>query len=159
MRTVLGKRWRFDLPAEARADTRREARLRRIEEGISRRHFVGLSAGTTGLLLAGGGWSIAGASTCEPRPIPHTLDPDGPGGLDPIHLLLPGLVHPADADASSITDFNGQLGYAIVDGVGTRTDLVTKAVTQNPFEVDLRFMKGEFVDASGRRCHGAFALI
>jgi hypothetical protein len=29
----------------------------------------------------------------------------------------------------------------------------------NPFEVDLRFMKGELVGADGRQCHGAFALI
>jgi hypothetical protein len=29
----------------------------------------------------------------------------------------------------------------------------------NPFEVHLRFMKGEFVGADGRHCHGAFALI
>jgi hypothetical protein len=69
------------------------------------------------------------------------------------------VAHPADADPSTITDFNGQVGYAIIDGTGTRTDLATSTVTQNPFEVDLRFMKGEFVAADGRHCHGAFALI
>jgi hypothetical protein len=28
-----------------------------------------------------------------------------------------------------------------------------------PFEVDLRFMKGEYVGLDGRKRHGAFALI
>ncbi len=154
--------WRFPVPApgQAAACARRETRLRLIEEGVARRRFLGLSAGATGLLLAGGAWSTALAGrTCEPQPIPHTLDPDGPGPLPPIHLLLPGVAHPADADPSSITDFNGHVGYAIIDGTGTRTDLTTNMVTENPFEVDLRFMKGVFVGADGRRCHGAFALI
>jgi hypothetical protein len=151
--------WRFAVPADGTAavQTRRQARLQLIEDGLSRRRFLGVSAGATGLLMAGGVWSSALASTCEPQPIPHTLDPGG--GLPLIHILLPGLVHPADADPSTITDFNGHLGYAIIDGTGTRTDKATQAVTQNPFEVDLRFMKGEFVSADGRHCHGAFALI
>lgn len=151
--------WRFAVPDDGRApaDARRDARLRLIEEGLSRRRFLRVSAGATGLVMASGAWSSAVASTCDPQPIPHTLDPGG--GLPLIHILLPGLVHPADADPSTITDFNGHVGYAIVDGIGTRTDLTTHAVTENPFEVDLRFMKGEFVSADGRHCHGAFALI
>jgi hypothetical protein len=155
------ERWRFAVPGGGRgraaAEARREARLRLIEEGLSRRRFLHVSAGATGLVLAGGAWSSGFAATCEPQPIPHTLDPGG--GLPPIHILLPGLAHPADADPSTITDFNGQVGYAIIDGTGTRTDLATTEVTENPFEVDLRFMKGEFVSADGRHCHGAFALI
>lgn len=153
------ERWRFAVPAGGKAavEARREARFRLIEEGLSRRRFLRVSAGATGLVMASGTFSRAFAATCEPQPIPHTLDPGG--GLPLIHILLPGLVHPADADPSTITDFNGQLGYAIIDGTGTRTDLATNVVTQNPFEVDLRFMKGVFIDADGRRCHGAFALM
>jgi hypothetical protein len=153
--------WRFPVPAGARAAAlaRREARQRLLESGVSRRRFLGVSAGATGLIMAGGRWSpaFAAARSCEPRPIPHTLDPGG--GITPIHVLLPGVAHPADADPSTITDFNGQVGYAIVVGTGTRTDRATNAVTQNPFQVDLRFMKGEFVGTDGRHCHGAFALI
>ena len=156
-----GRTWRFTVPRGGKTAirARQEARLRVIEQGLSRRRFLRVSAGATGLVMASGAWTPALASTCEPRPIPHTLDPDGPGGLAPIHLLIPGLVHGADADPATITDFNGQLGYAIIDGTGTRTDLVTGMQTQNGFEVDLRFMKGEFVSADCRHCHGAFALI
>lgn len=79
------KTWRFAMPAggKAAAWARREARLRLVEDGVTRRRFLGVSAGTTGLLLGGSAWSTALAATCEPRPIPHTLDPDGPGALPP----------------------------------------------------------------------------
>lgn len=158
---VGNDKWRFSVPADAKAAaaTRRAARLRLLESGVSRRRFLGVSAGATGLAMAGAGWSptFAAARSCEPKPIPHTIDPGG--GITPIHILLPGVAHPADADPSTITDFNGQVGYAIVVGTGTRTDLITGEVTQNPFQVDLRFMKGVFVGADGRRCNGAFALI
>ena len=32
--------------------------------------------------------------------------------------------------------------------------LQTRAHTMMPYEVDLRFMKGEFVSAEGHHCHG-----
>jgi hypothetical protein len=143
------ERWRFVVPAGGKpAIDRHETRLRLIEEGLSRRRFLHVSAGASGVLFAGGVGSSTLAATCEPQPIPHTLSPGG--GLPSIHILLPGVAHPADADPSTITDFNGQIGYAIIDGTGTRTDLATGEVTTNPFEVDLRFMKGQFVGADGR---------
>lgn len=81
------------------------------------------------------------------------------GGLPDIHVQLPGVLNGVDADPSTITDFNGHLGYAVVDGMGVRTELATGEQATRPWEVDLRFMKGEFVTAGGRHCHGAFALI
>ena len=54
---------------------------------------------------------------------------------------------------------NGHLGLTYVRGIGLRTNKATGATATLPFEVDLRFMKGEFVAADGRRRHGAFALI
>jgi hypothetical protein len=153
--------WRFAVPGDAKAAAaaRREARQRLLEDGVSRRRFLGASAGAAGLVMAGARWSPAFAAkrTCEPQPIPHTIDPGG--GITPIHVQLPGVAHPADADPSTITDFNGHVGYAIVIGTGTLTNLATGVVTQNPFQVDLRFMKGVFVGEDGRRCAGAFALI
>lgn len=161
MSTARGTPWRFPVPPDgpAAVRARREARLRLLEEGFSRRRFLQVSAGTTGLVMASGAWSPAFAARCEPQPLVPGFQP-GPG-LPFIHLLLPGVVHPADGDPSTISDFNGHVGYAIVDGTGTRTDLTTSppTVSEHPYEVDLRFMKGEFVAADGRRCHGAFALI
>jgi hypothetical protein len=53
----------------------------------------------------------------------------------------------------------GQIGLTYVRGMGVRTEKVTGSTVRLPFEVDLRFMKGEFVATDGRRRHGAFALI
>lgn len=97
-----------------------------------------------------------------PNPVPSVLLPDPP--FD-IHIQLPGYPpfgspDPATNDPSTITDFNGHIGLTYVRGTGTRTDKATGATTSGlPFEVDLRFMNGEFVASDGRRRHGAFALI
>lgn len=94
-----------------------------------------------------------------PSPIPQVLDP-----TVPIHIQLPGYPplgspDPATNDPSTITDFNGQIGLTYVRGMGTRRDKATGSTARLPFEVDLRYMKGEFVATDGRRRHGAFALI
>jgi hypothetical protein len=132
---------------------------RLFERPSTRRTFLGRTAGAAGLLAASGLVPRARANGCgEPKPIP--------GGINVppfIHILLPGYpgfgMDPATNDPSVITDFNGHIGLAYVRGMGTHTDLQTGAESRLPFEVDLRFMKGEYVDAGGRHMHGAFALI
>lgn len=128
---------------------------------VSRRQFLGATAGAAGVLLGAGFFSpVQAADAADPRPIP--------GGfpfLDHFyHLLTPE--HPmfgtgtADTeDPSSITDFNGHIGLAYVTGMGTHTDKTTGDVNEFPFEVDLRFMKGTYVGANGRRHHATFALV
>ena len=153
--------WRFGVPPGRFevVKARKEARQLLFEAGFSRRRFLRASMGAPALVLAAGNLSRAGAAQhCgDPQPIPETLAP-GPG-LPDIHLQLPGIVTGAETDPSTITDFNGHLGYAVIDGVGVRTDLTTNAQTTLPFEVDLRFMKGEFITEDGGHCHGAFALV
>jgi len=153
--------WRFDVPPgclEA-VKVRHEARQLLFEAGFSRRRFLRASMGVPAFVLAAGNLSRAdGAPNCgDPRPIPEVLEP-GPS-LPDLHVQLPGIATGADTDPSTITDFNGHLGYAVIDGVGVRTNLTTNAHATMPFEVDLRFMKGEFITEGGRHCHGAFALV
>lgn len=133
--------------------------VHRCRREFSRRRFLRAAAAAPGLVMAAGAWRWAEAKrrSCEPKPLPHVTVLGG--GLPDIHVLLPGVLAGIDEDPSTITDFNGHLGYAIVDGTGVRTDKATNQQSTMPFEVDLRFMKGEFVGADGRRCHGAFALI
>lgn len=154
-----GSHWRFSLPAAGieRVKARREARLRLLDAGFSRRRFLRAASAVPGLVLLAGKSSRVSAASCDPAPIPEVLVLGG--GLPDIHLQLPGVITPADSDPSTITDFKGQLGYAVVDGVGVRTDFSTGEHTMMPYEVDLRFMKGQFLSAAGHRCHGAFALI
>jgi hypothetical protein len=63
-------------------------------------------------------------------------------------------VHGVGGEPSSITDFNGFVGVALVDGTGTDG-------SGNPlvWEADLRFMRGVYRGADGELHHGAFALV
>ena len=58
------------------------------------------------------------------------------------------------AEPNEITDFNGFVGVAVVDGTGTDG-------SGHPllWEVDLRFMKGVYRGADGDFHEGAFALV
>ncbi len=78
------------------------------------------------------------------------LGPSGPL----FHVFLPA----TGAEPSTITDFDGFVGWAAVGGMGTHTP-VGEAPAHIPFESDVRFMLGEFVGADGRNHHGAFAFI
>lgn len=130
---------------------------------ISRRDMM---KGAAGLGVAGaagalfGGWRTESALAAGPGPgVPNPI----PGGLDIggtlFHVKLPGLVHPADDEPATITDFNGAVAYTVIDGMGTRTNLATGETQQLPFEVDMRFMKGVFVGTDGRVHRGAFGLL
>lgn len=92
-------------------------------------------------------------TSATPLPIPGGLQLLGPSG--PLfHVFLPA----AGAEPSTITDFNGFVGWAAVGGMGTHTPL-GEAPEHIPFESDVRFMLGEFVGADGKNHHGAFAFI
>jgi hypothetical protein len=72
----------------------------------------------------------------------------------------PGLIDPADAEPSSITDFNGFIGLAFISGMVTRTNTKTGEVRTLPFvNSDMRFMKGVFKGTDGRTHQGAFAFV
>jgi hypothetical protein len=133
---------------------------------LSRRDFIrtAAGAGAAGLLISSGLFSTTvAASSTDPQPIPG-----GEQLLFPnpkvFHLHLPGFPpfpdnNPATKDPSVITDFNGDIGLAYVNGAGTHTNLITGVRSHLTFGTDLRFMKGEYVGEDGRHHHGAFALI
>ena len=131
---------------------------------LNRRVFLEKSGVTLGMLAASGlvpdlaraavkthGRNSTASAT--PVPIPGGLQALGPSG--PLfHFFLPG----PGAEPSTITNFNGFVGWAAVGGKGTHT--VTGEAPQHlPFEADVRFMLGEFVGADGRNHHGAFAFV
>ena len=132
-----------------------------VSRAMSRRQFLGTAAGAAALLLGSSFLSPARAAVCaDPRPIP--------GGFPALghfyHVLAPGhpvfgTLGPDKEDPSAITDFNGPIGLAYVQGMGTHTDKTTGDVSHLPYEVDLRFMKGEYVGKDGKNHHGTFAFI
>lgn len=110
---------------------------------ISRR---ALMKGTAGLGVAG----ALGVAFGGLRPLATLAAAPGSGVPNPIsggldiggtifHVKLPGLVHSADDEPASITDFNGAIAFAVIDGMGARTQLSTGETAHLPFELDMRF--------------------
>ena len=128
----------------------------RVPRAISRRQFLGTAAGAAGLLLGSGFLSPAQATSCtDPRAIP--------GGFSEFghfyHQLYPNQDTAHTQEPSTITDFNGNIGLAYVEGMGTHTDKTTGIESRLPYRIDLRFMKGVYVGKDGKKHHGAFAAI
>jgi hypothetical protein len=131
---------------------------------MSRRQFAQTAAGTaiTGAVVGAGLWKpkqVMAASPSDPIPIPggtpglggayHIFGPTPDGSLDPI-----------DAEPSTITDFNGFVGLAYIDGMVTRRNTRTSEVRVLPtIFSDMRFMSGVYRAADGKLRRGAFALI
>lgn len=130
-----------------------------VHTAISRRQFMRRSAlavaGFAGFELLQG----AAPAFAEPRPgsAPRPI-PGGfafpnfdivPSGAD-LHVIppVPGL------EMSTITDFNGQIAAAEIQGSATDGNGNTFG-----FDADMRFMAGEYIGSDGRAYHGTFGFI
>jgi len=119
------------------------------DRALSRRQFLGTAAAAGGVAAAASLWvpSLAhaeapGAGT--PRPIPGTVAPGAP-----FHVKLPG----AGSEPSTITDFNGFIAIADIEGTGTG------AGSGLTFGADVRFMTGTFRGTDNRIHSGTFGFI
>jgi hypothetical protein len=122
---------------------------------MSRRQFMRTAAGATGVVLASGLWmpGLALADNPAPKPIPggfkafgkfFHVDPSSPG---------PG------AENSTIFDFHGSLGAAVVRGTGTGTHTGPNTTSSLLFDVDMRFMQGVYIGIDGKTRTGTFSFI
>jgi hypothetical protein len=140
------------------------------QQPLSRRQFTRTAAGTAvvGATLGAGVWRPRLAHARQPHePIPI------PGGSPTIqtifgqtfHVFGPGPsagvgVDPIDAEPATITDFNGLVGLAYLNGTVRQINTTTGEIRILPFlGTDIRFMKGVFRDTTGQLHHGAFALV
>jgi len=121
---------------------------------MSRGQFVRVTvAGLAGteLLRASPGFSLP--STAPPKPIPGGFRLSDfspvPSGAD-IHVLPPAV----GFEMSTITDFNGAIGAAEIQGTATGSD-----GSSFTFDTDMRFMDGEYVGEDGRHHHGTFGFV
>ena len=119
------------------------------ERAVSRRKFLGTAAAASGVAVTASLWmpglakaAAPGAGT--PRPIPGTVAPGAP-----FHIKLPG----AGAEPSAITDFNGFVAIADIEGTGTGSG---SGLT---FGADLRFITGTFKGTDDRIHRGTFGFI
>jgi hypothetical protein len=63
-------------------------------------------------------------------------------------------------EPSTITNMNGFVGLAYLDGMVTQTDTTTGTSQRFPFvNTDMRFMQGNFRGADGRIHQGTFAFV
>jgi hypothetical protein len=82
----------------------------------------------------------------DPKPIPLTLGP--------FHVQLIGPGH----EPSTITDFNGFVGVADVQGTGTGIGGPHPSGTLL-FDTDMRFMSGEYIGVDGKHYHSTFGFV
>jgi len=121
---------------------------------FSRRSLIQGGAGVFGVAALGGvgaGRASAAKPDWAPRPIPGGFADDfSLVPVDPlIHVLLPSV----GFEMSTITDFKGVIGAAEIRG--TATD---GALTYD-FDVDMRFMKGQYITIDGQLRDAAFAFV
>jgi hypothetical protein len=131
---------------------------------MERRQFLQASAGATALVLGAGlGTPLpafaAPSSSVAPNPIP--------GGI----MLGPFVGYPNDTtishvyppafgqEVSTVTDFNGFVAAAEVDGTGTATDTSTGATSTLYFDTDMRFMQGTYIGVDGKTHQNTFGFI
>ena len=119
--------------------------------GLSRRTFLKAGA-ATGAFIAANGMFAAKAAAAAPGSGDPVPVPANPGAFG-LHIYF---VDP-NTEPSAITNFNGKVGAAIVDGTGMGT---TAAGTKRYlFDTDMRFMQGAFRGTDGRVREGTFAFV
>jgi len=134
------------------------------QRAMSRRQFARTAAGIAmvGATLGSGLWRPGRAKASgsnEPVPIPGGFQAGSPP--ETFHVFGPGLDgNPPDQEPSTITDFNGFVGLAYLNGMVTQTNTKTGQKQKLPFlSSDMRFMQGVFLDTEGQVQQGTFALV
>jgi len=109
------------------------------ERALSRRQFLGTAAAASGVAVTASLW------------VPGLAEAAAPGAGTP--RPIPGTVVPAGAEPSAITDFNGFVAVADIEGTGTGTG---SGLT---FGADMRFMTGTFKGTDDRIHRGTFGFV
>jgi hypothetical protein len=116
---------------------------------LSRRTFLKAGVATTALIATTGVMSARSmAKSGTPVPVPGNAVF---GGLH-IYGVDPSM------EPSSITNFHGHVGAAVVDGTGT-WEVTGQAPETLLFDTDMRFMQGTFRGTDGLSHKGTFAFV
>ena len=131
------------------------------ERAFSRRRFIQTGAAAGLFLFGAGRWAPASGAVAgaTPKPIPGGFVFGPPVGDTLFHNFAPNVFDLLNTDPSAIFDFDGDIGYAVVDGTGTGRNRFTHTEMPLFFETDLRFMQGAYVGEDGKRHRGTFCLI
>jgi hypothetical protein len=121
---------------------------------LSRRGFIGRVAGGAGAVVGASllrpGTALAAPQNPAPRPIPGGFTVEGVT----FHVFGfgPGM------EPAVITDFQGSVGVAQVQGKGRATNPDGTKETLL-FDTDMRFMKGSYVAEDGKLRRGTFGFV
>jgi hypothetical protein len=123
---------------------------------LTRRAFLGSTAGATGAILGASllqpAAALAGSPRTDSSPNPTRSTTTLNGVTFALTFFGPGL------DPSSITDFNGFVGVADVQGIGTATNPDGSTETLL-YDTDMRFMSGTYVGKDGQVYRGTFGFV
>jgi len=126
---------------------------------LSRRR---LGFGALGATLVGTGATAQGTAGARRHPLPWTFAPVPVAGGIP-DLSPMGAFHVfggPGTEPSTISNFKGFSGIAVINGNVTRTNIKTGEQQSLPFtDTDMRFMTGTFKGADGKERPGTFAFI
>jgi len=128
---------------------------------MSRRQFARTAAGVAAAGAAFGLGTSKAAASAPGDPVPIPGGEPKLGGI--FHVFGPspdGSFSPIDAEPITITNFNGFVGLAYIDGQVQRTNKRTKETVILPMiGSDMRFMSGVYRGADERIHQGAFAFV
>lgn len=130
------------------------------ERAFSRRQFVRAAAGTTAAIAGASLWMPAGVSAARPGDASPNPIPGGDPTLEQafgklFHVYFPYF----GQEVATITDFNGKLAAAEMQGAGTGTNTMTGATTRYTYDADMRVMDGVYVAKDGHTHRGAFGFV
>lgn len=125
-------------------------------KAAGRRQFASMIAGVSLIAALAIAANPAMASGNDPRPIGGGVQAQNNGPLVHYYPLLPVR---QGVEFSSITDFQGTIGAAHVENMGTLIDKATGIQYRFPFKTDIRFMQGGYVGQDANTYGGTFALI
>jgi hypothetical protein len=132
--------------------------------GLSRREFVRSTGGAAAAAAALGAGllrpqPLSAAAPDDPLPIPGGSPALG-GGFHVYGPTPDGSFDPIDAEPATITNLDGVVGLAYVDGTVTRTRISTGQRDELPFIAsDMRFMQGIYRGVDGKPRQGTFGFI
>jgi hypothetical protein len=128
---------------------------------MSRRQFARTATGVAAASAAFGLGISKAAASAPGDPVPIPGGEPKIGGL--FHVFGPspdGSFSPINAEPITITNFNGFVGLAYIDGTVQRTNRRTGKIDILPMiGADMRFMSGIYRGADERIHQGAFAFV
>ncbi|HET8629015.1 MAG TPA: hypothetical protein VFL91_16455 [Thermomicrobiales bacterium] len=130
------------------------------ERALSRRQLIRTAAGTTVAVLGAGLLpAVASAAHHDDDDAPNPI-PGGDPGIEQafgklFHVYFPYF----GQEVATITDFNGRLAAAEMQGAGTGTDTTSGTTTRYTFDADMRFMDGVYVAQDGHVHRGTFGFV